>query len=417
MQPISTGVAPPIDGADTITVEPQNRRVWRPVLIGLAVVAAALLAWWRFQSGRSTPAPVYRAVAIQRGDITQTVSASGPLSAVSTVTVGSQVSGNISKLHVDFNDIVKVGQVIAEIDPSTYEAALTQAEGDLLTARALLALRQLTADRSSQLFASHMVPQSDQDQALAELHQQEGVVKIKEAALKSATINLNRTQIRSPIDGVVIDRTIDVGQTVQANFAAPTLFVLAQDLRLMQVTANVSEADIGAVAAGQTVNFTVDAFSGQTFAGQVREVRNNSTIVNNVVTYSTIITVENPDLRLRPGMTANVLITTAHRAGVLRAPNAALRFHPAESEAAPAAGTSARTLYVVEGTQAGGRVAGRLHSVPVKTGLTDTTYTEILSGIDEGAVVATGLALTLDTKQSATNPFVPRMPSSRSSGH
>lgn len=296
----------------------------------LALLAAGALVWWRRSAGAASSATTYRTAVIQRGDVIQTVSASGPLSAVSTVSVGSQVSGNISKLYVDFNDVVKIDQIIAEIEPSTYEAALAQAEGDLLSAQAALELKQLNADRSAQLLAKQLLAQADNDQAVADLHQQAAAVKIKEAALKSATINLSRTKIRSPIDGVVIDRTIDVGQTVQASFSAPTLFVLAQDLRQMQVTANVSEADIGGVAPGQPVNFTVDAFPGQSFTGKVNEVRNNSTITNNVVTYATIITVDNPVLKLRPGMTANVIITTAHRAGVLRVPNAALRFRPSE---------------------------------------------------------------------------------------
>lgn len=391
--------------------------------LALALLAAGAWAWWRRSASAGSSAITYRTAVIQRGDVIQTVSASGPLSAVSTVSVGSQVSGNISKLYVDFNDVVKVDQIIAEIEPSTYEAALAQAEGDLLSAQAALELKQLNADRSAQLLAKQLLAQADNDQAVADLHQQAAAVKIKEAALKSATINLSRTKIRSPIDGVVIDRTIDVGQTVQASFSAPTLFVLAQDLRQMQVTANVSEADIGGVAPGQTVNFTVDAFPGQSFTGKVNEVRNNSTITNNVVTYATIITVDNPDLKLRPGMTANVIITTAHRAGVLRVPNAALRFRPPEvaGSATVPAEESSHTLYLVRGpANASGRVNGTLEPIVVQTGLSDSAYAEIVSGAEEGAVVATGISLLPATGTSAggatTNPFMPRMPSTRSPG-
>ena len=384
--------------------------------LALVLLVAVAVIWWRRASSPGNAAITYRTAVIQRGDIIQTVSASGPLSAVSTVNVGSQVSGNISKLYVDFNDAVKIDQIIAEIEPSTYEAALAQAEGDLLSAQASLELKRLNTARSSQLVAKQLIPQADYDQALADLHQQEATVKIKQAALKSATINLSHTKIHSPIDGVVIDRTIDIGQTVQANFAAPTLFILAQDLRQMQVTANVSEADIGGVAAGQPVSFTVDAFPGQSFVGKVQEVRNNSTITSNVVTYSTIITVDNRDLKLRPGMTANVIITTAHHADVLRMPNAALRFRPSETEGAAAivhlAGAR-RTLFVVQGAKGtSGRMSGTLDEIQVQTGLGDSAYTEIMSGLDEGAVVATGISLipAAGSSSATTNPFVPRMP-------
>ncbi|MDP3207964.1 MAG: efflux RND transporter periplasmic adaptor subunit, partial [Rhodoglobus sp.] len=312
---------------------------------------------------------------------------------MATVNVGSQVSGNIAKLHVDFNDRVTAGQLIAEIDPSTYEARLVQAEGDLLGARVMLDQKRLNVRRSETLLASQLIARSDHDQALTELHQQEAVVTIKEAMVKSARVDLERTKIRSPIDGVVIDRAIDVGQTVQASFAAPTLFVLAQDLRQMQITANVSEADIGGVAPDKPVTFTVDAFPGETFTGQVRQVRNNTTTTNNVVTYPTIVTVDNPDLKLRPGMTANVTIIVARRENVLRAPNAALRFRPPDTGGVT--NTSRRTLYRIHGDiDPAGRATGELESVSVTTGLGDAAFTEIVSGVTAGEVVVTGIALT-----------------------
>lgn len=399
---------------------PRSRRI----VLGAAIilVCAFAVGWWLRAKNASEGVTSYRAATVDRGDVIQTVSASGPLSAVSTVNVGSQVSGNISKLHVDFNDPVQVGQVIAEIEPSTYEAALAQAEGDVASARAALELKQLTADRSAQLLAKQIIAQSDYDTVIAELHQQQAAVQVKEATLKSATINLSRTNIRSPINGVVIDRTIDVGQTVQANFSAPTLFVLAQDLRQMQVTANVSEADIGAVATGQPVSFTVDAFPGQAFVGEVREVRNNSTITNNVVTYSTIISVDNSKLKLRPGMTANVIITTARRSGVLRIPNAGLRFHPTPDSNAPivpAHAGGAHNVYRLQGPlSADSRMNGPLVETTVQTGLSDSLRTEIVSGLDEGAVIATGISLIQASTdaQATTNPFAPKMPRARNTG-
>jgi len=257
--------------------QPRPGRIWfkRVVPWGvlLLVVAGAWL-WWR-QSGVSAGSAVsFRTARVQRGDVTQTVSATGPLSAVSTVEVGSQVSGNIAKLHADFNDSVKEGQLLAEIEPSTFEARVVQAEADARNASVALELKRLSVRRTQELRAKLFVAQSDVDQAVAELNQQEAIVQIKDAAVNSARVDLERTRIRSPIDGVVIDRAIDVGQTVQASFAAPKLFKLAHDLREMQITANVSEADIGGVRPGQRVEFTVDAYPGQTFRGKVREVRN-----------------------------------------------------------------------------------------------------------------------------------------------
>ncbi len=417
----------PAPAVDEIPSEPEAAaparpsRIARLVVWAMACLGLASLAWWRFGGGTAATAPGYRTAVVRRGEITATVSASGPLSAVSTVNVGSQVSGNISRVHVDFNDRVAVGQLLAEIEPSSYEAALAQADGDLANARAALELRQLAAGRAGVLMEKSLIAQADYDQAMAELHQQQALVRIKEAAQKTAAINLGRTKIYSPIDGVVIDRTIDVGQTVQANFAAPTLFVLAQDLRQMQVTANVSEADIGSVAPGEVVSFTVDAFSGQTFRGEVQQVRNNSTITNNVVTYATMISVDNAELKLRPGMTANVVITTAHRSGVLRVPNAALRFHPQDGAAAETARPSGsrHTLYVTRAAAAAGsRGEATLSPVAVETGLSDSAYSEIVSGIEEGATVITGIAPVGEAAgdEATRNPFMPRLPTGRSTG-
>lgn len=328
-------------------------------LMWATLLFVAMGAWygWRGRSAGAGAPAAYRTARLATGNITQTVSATGPLSAISTVNVGSQVSGNIAKLHVDFNDRVTAGQLIAEIDPSTYEAQLVQAEGDLLSARVALELKRLNAQRSENLHASNLISRADHDQVLAELRQQEALVTIKEAVVKSARVDLERTKIRSPINGVVIDRAIDIGQTVQASFAAPTLFVLAQDLSQMQITANVSEADIGGVAAEKPVTFTVDAFPGENFSGRVRQVRNNTTTTNNVVTYPTIITVDNPDLKLRPGMTANVTIVVARRENVLRAPNAALRFRPADAPRHRTDGSARCIGFLVTSTRTDARPA------------------------------------------------------------
>lgn len=277
---------PPWPTGDT-EIAPRPAASWkrfaRYALPVLLLVAAGM--WWRSTPPTAAEAATYRTAIVHRGNVTRTIGATGPLSAVATVNVGSQVSGNIAKLYVDFNDPVAAGQLIAEIDSSTFEARVVQAEGEVLNAAVTLDLKRLAERRNETLRAAGMIAQSDYDQSLAELRQQEALVQIKEAALRSAKVDLARTRIRSPVDGVVIDRAIDVGQTVQASFAAPILFVIARDLRQMQIAANVSEADIGGVTPGCPVSFTVDAFPGETFRGSVRQVRNNTTTTNNVVTY------------------------------------------------------------------------------------------------------------------------------------
>jgi HlyD family secretion protein len=464
----------------------------------------------------------------QRGDVTQTVAASGTLSAITTVEIGSQVSGQIAKLHVDFNAVVQADQLVAEIEPSTYESRVLQADADLASARSNLELKALSARRAEELLQKKLLSQADHDQSMTELRQQQSTVRVKEAALKSAQVDLERTKIRAPIDGVVISRDVNLGQTVQASFSSPKLFILAKDLREMQITASVSEADIGGVDPGQSATFTVDAFPGRTFTGQVREVRNNPTTINNVVNYATIIDVRNPDLKLRPGMTANVTITIARRSGVLRLPNSALRFRPPEGVAVanataagaqptgaagandegpnldqmppevrerilanfdknkdgqldaeerkamreqfrartaggggmgggpgggmggammggrgggmfggggmggggfagagapsqvrpqPAGMSQTKTVYLVAGKpDSAGRATGTVTATVVRTGLADGGYTEILSGLEEGAVVATGTSTTAPAPSgtTSTNPFLPRPPTPKS---
>src|SRR5439155_17299392 len=237
--------------------------------------------------------------------------ATGQLNPVTNVQVGCQISGTIQKLFVDFNSPVTQGQVVAQIDAATYQANLLQAEGDLANAKAALELAQINAGRSKDLFTNKLIPQSDYDQTIANLHQAEATVKIKEAAVQKAKVDLERCTIYSPVDGIVISRSVDVGQTVAASLSAPTLFVIANDLTKMQIDANVAEADIGGVEEGQDVDFTVDAFPNRTFHGKVTQVRNAPITVQNVVTYDTVIGVSNADLKLRPGMTANVSIIVA----------------------------------------------------------------------------------------------------------
>src|SRR5881398_1844724 len=301
----------------------------------LIVIGGLLLIAFVVRHLRTGSAATYQTANVTRGPITQAVTATGTLNPVLNVQVGSQVSGNISKLFVDFNSQVKAGEVVAQIDPVLFQATVTQAEGDLANAQAALELAKVNATRTQDLFARKTSSQADLDQAMANLHQAEANVKIKQGALDKARADLDHCTITSPIDGVVISRNVDVGQTVAASLQAPIIFQIANDLTKMQIDSNVAEADVGAVEVGQDVDFTVDAFPMRIFHGKVVQVRNAPITVQNVVTYDTVIGVSNPDLKLKPGMTANVSIIIAHKDTVLQLKNAALRFRP--PEAAPSA--------------------------------------------------------------------------------
>jgi len=263
-----------------------------PLLV--AVIGLLVLLFAVHQCGQRGAAN-YQTTAVSRGPITQAVTATGTLNPVVNVQVGSQVSGNIAKLFADFNSQVKAGQVVAQIDPALFQATVTQAEGDLASAQAALELAKLNAARTQELFAKKNSSQADLDQAMANLHQAEANVKIKQGALDKAKADLDHCRITSPVDGVVISRNVDVGQTVAASLQAPVIFTIANDLTKMQIDSNVAEADVGAVVVDQAVDFTVDAFPNRTFHGKVVQVRNAPITVQNVVTYDTVIGVANPD--------------------------------------------------------------------------------------------------------------------------
>ena len=301
---------------------------WIIVLGGLALLGGGA---WYFFGKRGDGVPQFQTTTVARGDIVQAVTATGTLNPVLNVTVGSQISGIIQKLFVDFNSTVTNGQVIAQLDAATYQANVMSAEADLANAKAQLELAQLNARRSEALLKNKLVAQSDYDQNVAALHQAEAQVQTRNAALNRAKVDLSRCTIYAPVDGLVIDRKVDVGQTVAASMSAPVLFQIANDLTKMQIDANVSEADVGNVEEGQSVNFTVDAFPGRTFTGKVIQIRNSPTTVQNVVTYDAVIEVNNADLKLKPGMTANVSIVTAQRSGVLKISNSAFRYKPADA--------------------------------------------------------------------------------------
>ncbi len=377
---------------------------WVVLIVALLIVASVV------RQCRNAVAENYQISIVTRGPITQAVTATGTLNPVVNVQVGSQVSGNIAKLFADFNSQVKAGQVVAQIDPALFQATVTQAEGDLASAQAALELARVNATRTKELFARKTSSQADLDQAMASLHQAEANAKIKQGALDKAKADLEHCTITSPIDGIVISRNVDVGQTVAASLQAPVIFQIANDLTKMQIDANVAEADVGVLEVGQDVDFTVDAFPMRTFHGKVVQVRNAPITVQNVVTYDTVIGVSNPDLKLKPGMTANVSIIVAHKDNVLQIKNAALRYRPAEAtpgeirsrSPAPAGTrgstgrerrTSERTVYVLS--------VGRPRPVQIKTGISDGVVTEVIEGLKEGDRVVTA---ELSSKSPAGSP-------------
>jgi HlyD family secretion protein len=326
----------------------RSGRAWKIALAVLILVAVGGYAWQQSQS--RAEAPVFRTVKVERGPITATVSATGTLNPVTSVQVGTQVSGQIKELFVDFNSPVKQGQLVARIDPETFEYRVRQAQADAEAARSALGRAQVSLinaqrelNRTKELVARNFVSpaeldakQSTFDLAQADVKNAQAVVAQREASLASARVDLGRTQIRAPVDGVVIKRSVDVGQTVAASLQAPELFVIARDLRDMQVEASIDEADIGRIRVGQRASFTVDAFPGRSFNGEVRQVRKAATNQQNVVTYVVLISANNEGGQLMPGMTANVRIVTDTRESVLKVANAALRFRPPGESAAGA---------------------------------------------------------------------------------
>ncbi|MFN0068822.1 MAG: efflux RND transporter periplasmic adaptor subunit [Limisphaerales bacterium] len=300
---------------------------WLGLFIAAVLSAAGWFAWQRWAPRAAAP-PTFRAVPVARGDITQSVTANGNIQPLKSVTVGSQVSGQIIEVLVDFNSRVTNGQMLARIDPSTFERSLQQADAELASAKASLALADVNRVRARELLAASLIPKSDADQAEATYLQAEASVKMRQANVERAQVDLDRTTVFSPITGIVISRKIDQGQTVAASLNTPNLFQLVGDLSRVQIEVAVSEADIGGVNEGQRVTFQVDAFPNRTFNGSVRQVRFEAITNQNVITYTTVVDVGNDDLKLRPGMTANVSIITAEQRNVLRVPNAALRFRP-----------------------------------------------------------------------------------------
>ena len=395
--PARVGASPPPGG---------KRRV--PLLLVtvglLAILALGLWHWW----SNDPVAGHYKTFPVDRGPITSLVTATGAVNPVISVQVGSQVSGKIAKIYADFNSIVREGQVLTSIDQKPYQAKVSQAKAALKSAKAtlakarnMLAQRTLELDRMAALREQQFVAQSDLDLSRTNYRDAEAQVDLSQAqvdqakaTLSSAELDLGYTTIISPVNGTVVSRNVEEGQTVVASFQTPTLFVIAQDLTRMQVIANVSESDIGGVSEGTSADFRVDAYPREFFHGVVTQVRNAPVSIQNVVTYDVIISVENPELKLKPGMTANITIVTARNEDALRAPNAALRFRmpgvPVDRKTAQ--------LWVLEPT-------GRVRAAPISTGIADSLFTEITTGeAREGDAAIVGIASAEDSAQEQLPP-------------
>ncbi|WP_455243766.1 efflux RND transporter periplasmic adaptor subunit [Petrachloros mirabilis] len=389
------------------------------MIVAVLGVGLAIAGYVFFNGERKEPIR-YRTATVERGEIISLVTATGTINPVVAVLVGTQVSGMIKSLHADFNSSVKAGEVIAIIDPEPFRARRDQAISNLEMARANLARartdqaqRKRELQRVKSLAAQQFVSQNDVDVAVtnaqgaaAQVNVAMAQVKQAEASLNAAELELKYTTIRSPVDGIVVARNVEVGQTVAASFATPNLFLIANDLTKMQVDTNVSESDIGGITEGKDATFTVDAYPGIPFSGTIRQVRLAPINVQNVVTYNVVVGVDNKDLRLKPGMTANVSIVVAQREDVLKVPNAAIRFIPPKSDqndfsrgerrvsqvegagrVIPSGGTGApsRTLWKHDDK-------GELSSVTVQTGISDGIATEILSNeLSEGDEVIVGI--------------------------
>jgi HlyD family secretion protein len=370
----------------------------------ISILAIPLLLSACKPSGKNEPE--FTTTTVRRGDITRHVTASGTLGALISVDIGSQVSGSIMALHADFNSTVRKGQVIAEIDSSVYNASLRQSEGELASALADVELKKQNLARKTLLAPSGAASRLDLDQATAQLAQAEAAVAIKQAIVDGARANVGFCRITSPVDGIVISRKVDVGQTLIAAMTTPVLFTIAQDITRMNIKASISEADIGQLKEGQPVDFTVDAYPDETFQGTVSQVRKSPTTTQNVVTYETMISVENPDQKLFPGMTAEVSIRVSQRENVLKLANAALRYSPPEGAKfaeAPSMdlGRNQRLVYRID---AGSPL---LRPVMVRAGISDGVETEVTEGLKENEAVVTS---TLTAKERTVSAFPPKRP-------
>ncbi|TKB92450.1 MAG: efflux RND transporter periplasmic adaptor subunit [Nitrospira sp.] len=390
------------------------------LIISVLAIGLAIGGYVFFNGERKAPVR-YRTAAVERGPVISLVTATGTINPVVSVQVGTQVSGMIKSLHADFNSVVKAGDIVAVIDPEPLRARRDQAASNLemskantARARTDLAQRKRELDRVQSLVAQQFVSQNDVDVAVtnsqaaeAQMNVAAAQVKQAEAALNAVELELKYTVIRSPVNGIVVARNVEVGQTIAASFATPNLFLIALDLTKMQVDTNVSESDIGGITEGKEATFTVDAYPGYQFSGTIRQVRLSPINVQNVVTYNVVVSVDNQDLRLKPGMTANVSMVVAQRDAVLKVPNAALRFTPPTSGQADRVTRTGnpikekgagQTAEAGRGTMALSRTvwkqgsSGDLEPVHIQMGISDGMATEVVSGeLSESTLVVVGI--------------------------
>lgn len=384
----------------------------KKTLVIVAVAAIAALAVWLLSGGKKEEKITFDTAAVAPANIMNSITATGTIEPVTSVTVGTQVSGIVSKLFVDYNSVVKKGQVIAELDKTNLMSQLNTAKTQLATAQSQLNYQTANYKRYKTLFEKGLVAADDFDNAkLSYTQAKEQVASAKEEVQRAQT-NLGYATITSPIDGVVLSKSVEEGQTVAASFSTPELFTIAQDLTNMQVVADVDEADIGDVKEGERVTFTVDAYPDDTFEGEVKQVRQEATTTNNVVTYEVVISAPNADLKLKPGLTANVTIYTAERKGVLSVPSKALRFTPQKETVGKMkivdAANAKNKVWTIEGNS--------IVAHKVNIGMTDGTNTQIVGGIAEGTKVVTGLNVMGGEEekqmeaQGESSPFAPGPP-------
>lgn len=362
-------------------------RLLKKMIIVIALIALAIGGFYYYQQKKILkPEDLYRFQEITQGDVAQAVSANGTLNPVTLISIGTQVSGRVSKLYVDFNDKVEKGQILLELDDSLFTAQIAQSQGTVRNAQSSVELAQANESRIRSLFAQDYVSAQELDQAVQALKSSRAQLETARAQLQRDQTNLSYSVIRSPVSGVVIARLVDVGQTVAASFQTPELIKIAQDLSKMQIDSSFAEADIGNIKVGQKVKFNVDAFQNRDFEGVVKQLRLNPTVTSNVVTYDVVVSVDNPEQILLPGMTAYVSIQVAEHDNVLLAPNAALRFKPKQDEALAVKSATGKNrgkkksgsdelflgkLYVLRNA--------KIESVKVKLGISDGRFTEITS--------------------------------------
>lgn len=384
----------------------------KKLLVIAAIAAIAALVVWLLSGGKKEEKITFDTAAVAPANIMNSITATGTIKPVTSVTVGTQVSGIVSKLFVDYNSVVKKGQVIAELDKTNLMSQLNTAKTQLATAQSQLNYQTANYKRYKTLFEKGLVAADDFDNAkLSYTQAKEQVASAKEEVQRAQT-NLGYATITSPIDGVVLSKSVEEGQTVAASFSTPELFTIAQDLTNMQVVADVDEADIGDVKEGERVTFTVDAYPDDTFEGEVKQVRQETTTTNNVVTYEVVISAPNADLKLKPGLTANVTIYTAERKGVLSVPSKALRFTPQKETVGKMkivdVANAKNKVWTIEGNS--------IVAHKVNIGMTDGTNTQIVGGIAEGTKVVTGLNVMGGEEekpmeaQGESSPFAPGPP-------